>query len=202
MILIAERKRWLSGVSLVILGAVYFIVAVGFIVPLYYTGEGISNLSRYSTLGSTWGGVIRTMLIHPLDVIIFFIKHRELMPIISLFDGFGFLGILAPVYLIPVLLGLLPHILSWAGGQFRLSEIYVAADVKGNSHPFTYEEWKQAYDKMSQSGWYAKIYDNEGYQLWKKKGEVKSPRHQVTSRKTRGKKIEAGSRQPVTRKRF
>lgn len=279
LILLTERTRWVSGISIMGAGLIFFVVTVGLIIPHYYAGSGISNLARYAAFGSSWVEIIRTILTQPIKVLITcFGSWERLYPLFTFFAGFGCAAVMAPKYLIPVAIGLFPHLLSGYDGQYRLSEIYVAAsmpflflaslkgflllknrfdssvfkhvaffcifflitvnfsrttrfykyvrserihaahemvklidpdasllaqsdifphlvcrkniqafprwkdidthipipdyiavDGEGNSHPFTYEEWKQTYDEMRHAGEYEKLFDKEGYQLWKRK---------------------------------
>ncbi|MFH1380036.1 MAG: DUF2079 domain-containing protein [bacterium] len=129
VMLITGRDRLWYGLSLITAGVVYFIVSVKLIIPYFYPGEGISNLYRYSAMGSTWGEIIMTVMRHPVNLFLFYMKHMSMVPLLNLLSGFAFVCILNPLYLIPVVLGLLPHVISSTQGQYNLSEIYVAASI-------------------------------------------------------------------------
>lgn len=100
-----SRPFTVSGLMLVGGGAIYFYAATRYMIP-YYTGEARVGLNSnaFSWLGQSMGGMVLTLLTHPLEILGEILgAPGKLTYLFVIFGLLAFIPLLAPFYLIPAL---------------------------------------------------------------------------------------------------
>jgi uncharacterized membrane protein len=99
--LVTRRRRWLGG-GVVAAGVAASVIAVEFVVP-HFSGSTSAFYSRYSEVGGTPGGILRTLFTHPLRVLGNAFSGGDLHYLAELVVPLGVLSVLAPVLLLAAL---------------------------------------------------------------------------------------------------
>jgi uncharacterized membrane protein len=101
------------GVTLMIGGVLWSFLAFKVIMPHFYPGVQANNFwYRYEALGSSPGAAIANILVHPWILFTTFFTLDRLYYLAGLVRSVGFLPLLAPEWLLPILPGLAINLLS------------------------------------------------------------------------------------------
>ncbi len=113
ILLIWKYKLPRLGLTLIIGGLLWSLLAFEVIIPHFYPGVQTSNFwYRYEALGSSPSAAIANLLLHPWLLFSTFITLDRLYYLAGLLRSVGFLPILAPVWLLPALPSLAVNLLS------------------------------------------------------------------------------------------
>ncbi len=99
---LVSRRRWRMGAGIVAAGVAASAVAVEVVVP-HFSGSASAFYSRYSEVGGTPGGILRTLFTHPLRVLGNAFSKSDLDYLGHLLVPLGFLWVLSPVLLLAAL---------------------------------------------------------------------------------------------------
>ncbi len=101
------------GLTLLIGGALWSLIAFRIIIPHFYPGVQANNFwYRYEELGSSPGAAILNLFVRPWVFFSLFFTLDRLYYLLSLVRGAGFLPLLAPEWLLPTLPSLAVNLLS------------------------------------------------------------------------------------------
>lgn len=101
------------GLTLLIGGALWSLIAFKIIIPHFYPGVQANNFwYRYEELGSSPGAAILNLFVRPWVFFSLFFTLDRLYYLLSLVRGFGFFPLLAPEWLLPTLPSLAVNLLS------------------------------------------------------------------------------------------
>src|SRR5258708_5524165 len=101
------------GITLMIGGVLWSFLAFKVIMPHFYPGVQANNFwYRYEALGSSPGAAIANILVHPWVLFTTFFTLDRLYYLAGLVRSVGFLPLLAPEWLLPILPGLAINLLS------------------------------------------------------------------------------------------
>jgi uncharacterized membrane protein len=101
------------GIALTLGSILWSTIAFGVIIPYFYPGAQHNNFwYRYESLGSSPANAIINVIIHPWLLFTTFITLDRVYYIASLLRSTGFLGLLAPEWLLLALPGLAENLLS------------------------------------------------------------------------------------------
>ncbi len=101
------------GLTLLIGGVAWSYVAFKLVIPHFYVGVQANNFwYRYEALGSTPGAAIINLIIHPWLIFTTIFTLDKVYYLFSLFRSTGFLALLAPEWLLPILPKLASNIFS------------------------------------------------------------------------------------------
>jgi uncharacterized membrane protein len=101
------------GLTLLIGGALWSLIAFKIIIPHFYPGVQANNFwYRYEELGSSPGAAILNLFVRPWVFFSLFFTLERLYYLLSLVRGFGFFPLLAPEWLLPTLPSLAVNLLS------------------------------------------------------------------------------------------
>jgi uncharacterized membrane protein len=96
---IVWRKEWKVGIITALAGAIWFMGIVGYVIP--HLRGGPYHIFTYSQLGSSFGQVLKTIILNPFYTIhVFTNPVVKINTILTLFGAGGFLIFLCPVFLI------------------------------------------------------------------------------------------------------
>jgi uncharacterized membrane protein len=123
------RRRWAAGGTIVALGGIWAALAVGVIIPHFNHGVSSSFYSRYSEVGGSPKGVLRTALTHPWTLVVKAFGHRGIHYLIQLALPLGALWALAPLVLVAALPDLAINLLSATPTQTSIHFHYVSGIV-------------------------------------------------------------------------
>ncbi len=114
ILLIWKYKLPRLGATLMIGGALWSFLAFKFIIPHFYPGSIQANnyWYRYEALGSSPGAAVANLLIHPWLLFTTFFTMDRFFYLVNLVRSGGFLPLLAPEWLLPVLPSLAVNLLS------------------------------------------------------------------------------------------
>jgi uncharacterized membrane protein len=99
---LVSRRRLRMGAGIVAAGVAASAIAVEVVVP-HFSGSASAFYSRYSEVGGTPGGILRTLFTHPLRVLGNAFSRSDLDYLGHLLVPLGFLWLLAPVLLLAAL---------------------------------------------------------------------------------------------------
>ena len=101
------------GITLMVGGVLWSFLAFKVIMPHFYPGVQANNFwYRYEALGSSPGAAIANILVHPWILFTTFFTLERLYYMAGLVRSVGFLPLLAPEWLLPILPGLAINLLS------------------------------------------------------------------------------------------
>ena len=95
-------RRRLAGTAILAAGVAASAIAVEVVVP-HFSGSASAFYSRYSDVGGTPGGIVRTLFTHPVRVLGNALSRDHLDYLAHVLVPMGFLWLLAPVLLIAAL---------------------------------------------------------------------------------------------------
>jgi uncharacterized membrane protein len=96
---LVSRRRWREGAGILAAGVAASAIAVEVVVP-HFSGSSSAFYSRYSEVGGTPGGILRTLFTHPLRVLGNAFSRDDLDYLGHLLVPLGFVFLLSPVLLL------------------------------------------------------------------------------------------------------
>jgi uncharacterized membrane protein len=99
---LVSRRRWKEGGTIVAVGVAASAIAVEVVVP-HFSGSSSAFYSRYSEVGGTPGGILRTLFTHPGRVLGSAFSRSDLDYLVHLLVPLGFLFLLSPLLLLAAL---------------------------------------------------------------------------------------------------
>jgi uncharacterized membrane protein len=123
--LLFRKETRLLG-SVVLVGALaVFLFNIKWFVPRYLEGSESLLHGRYYLLGDSFGEMIKNLFVKPSAYIqAFFYEPTKFWRFFCFFLPAAGLTFLAPIFLIPPIISIAPHIMSQATTQLDLSDIY------------------------------------------------------------------------------
>jgi uncharacterized membrane protein len=120
------RRRWTPGGTIVVLGIAWAAVATTVIIPHFNHGQSSDFYSRYSEVGGSPGGIVKTGFVHPLRLAHAAFTERDLHYVLQLLWPLGFLCVLSPLVLVAALPELAVNVLSAVPTQTSIHFHYTA----------------------------------------------------------------------------
>jgi uncharacterized membrane protein len=124
-----SRRRYAAGAAIAAAGALWAGLAVGLVIPHFNNGASSSFYSRYSEVGGSPRGVLKTAVTHPWTLVAKAFGHRGLHYLIELALPLAGLWALAPLALVAALPDLAINLLSATPTQTSIHFHYVAGIV-------------------------------------------------------------------------
>ncbi len=123
------RRRVPAGAAIAAIGVVWTAVAVGLVIPHFNAGSSSSFYSRYSEVGGSPGGVLRTALLHPGHLVSHALDHRGLTYLGQLLLPLAVLFLGAPLLLVAAVPELAINLLSATPTQTSIHFHYTAGAI-------------------------------------------------------------------------
>jgi uncharacterized membrane protein len=120
------RRRWVVGGVIAALGGLWAAIAIGVVIPHYNAGAESDFYGRYSEVGGSAGGVVKTAITHPLRIVEAAFSSRDLHYLLQLVAPLAGLCLLAPLVLIAALPELALNLLSSTTTQTSIHFHYTA----------------------------------------------------------------------------
>ena len=121
-----SRRRWATGGAIVALGVAWSAIAIGVVIPHYHaTGES-DFYGRYSEVGGSAGGIVKTAFTDPGRILDEAFSGRDLRYLLELVAPLAALCVLAPLVLIAALPELAINMLSATTTQTSIHFHYTA----------------------------------------------------------------------------
>lgn len=120
------RRRWMVGGAIAAVGAVWALVAIAVVIPHFNNGEASDFYGRYSEVGGSAGGIVKTAFTHPLRIVDVAFTGRHLHYVWELGFPLAFVFLLAPLALVAVLPELALNVLSATTTQTSIHFHYTA----------------------------------------------------------------------------
>ena len=108
---LVSRRRKREGLAILAAGAAVAVIAVEVVVP-HFSGSTSAFYSRYSDLGGSPGGILRTAFTHPQDIVTFVFTQSHLDYLAHMLLPLGLLCLLSPVLLVAALPEVVLNVLS------------------------------------------------------------------------------------------
>jgi uncharacterized membrane protein len=124
-----SRRRYAAGAAIAAAGGLWAGLAVGVVIPHFNHGASSSFYSRYSEVGGSPGGVLRTAATHPWTLVAKAFGHRGVHYLIELALPLAALWALAPLALVAAVPDLAINVLSATPTQTSIHFHYVAGIV-------------------------------------------------------------------------
>jgi len=121
----AKRHR-LEGAAIAALGLVWSALAIGVVIPHYHAGGESDFYGRYSEVGGSAAGIVKTAFTHPLRIAHAAFSGRDLRYLLDLVAPLAGLCLLAPLVLVAALPELAINLLSAAPTQTSIHFHYTA----------------------------------------------------------------------------
>jgi uncharacterized membrane protein len=120
------RCRWFAGATIAALGGAWAAIAIGVVIPHYHAGAESDFYGRYSEVGGSAGGIVKTAFTHPLRIVEAAFSSRDLRFLLELVAPLAALSLLAPLVLVAALPELAINLLSAATTQTSIHFHYTA----------------------------------------------------------------------------
>ncbi len=120
------RRRWVAGALIAALGTVWSVIAIAVVIPHYNAGAESDFYGRYSEVGGSAGGILKTAVTHPLRIAAAAFSARDLHYLLQLVTPLAGLCLLAPVVLVAALPELALNLLSATTTQTSIHFHYTA----------------------------------------------------------------------------
>jgi uncharacterized membrane protein len=121
------RHRPRAGAVIAATGALWAAIAIGVVIPHYNAGGESDFYGRYSEVGGSAGGILKTTFTHPLRILEAAFTTRDLDYLLQLVAPLAGLCLLAPLVLIAAVPELALNLLSSATTQTSIHFHYTAA---------------------------------------------------------------------------
>ena len=121
-----SHRRRLAGTAIAIAGGFWAAVAIAVVIPHYHAGAESDFYGRYSEVGGSAAGILKTAVTHPLRIIDAAFSARDLRYLLELVAPLAALCLLAPLVLIAALPELAINLLSSATTQTSIHFHYTA----------------------------------------------------------------------------
>jgi uncharacterized membrane protein len=120
------HRRWSSGAAIVALGIAWAAVATTIVIPHFNHGQSSDFYTRYSEVGGSPGGIVKTALTHPGRLVDAAFTGRDFHYVLQLLWPLAFLPLLAPLALVAALPELGINVLSAVPTQTSIHFHYTA----------------------------------------------------------------------------
>jgi uncharacterized membrane protein len=120
------RRRWAAGAVIASLGGVWAAIAIAVIIPHYNAGAESDFYGRYSEVGGSAGGIVKTTVTHPIRIAEAAFSSRDLHYLLQLVAPLAGLCLLAPLLLVAALPELALNLLSSTTTQTSIHFHYTA----------------------------------------------------------------------------
>ncbi len=120
------RGRWVAGAAMAVAGAAWAAVAIAVVIPHYNAGAESDFYGRYSEVGGSAGGILKTAFTHPLRIAEAALTARDLHYLLELVAPLAGLCLLAPIVLVAALPELAINLLSSTTTQTSIHFHYTA----------------------------------------------------------------------------
>jgi uncharacterized membrane protein len=120
------RRRWLAGAVITGLGGIWAAIAIAVVIPHYNAGAESDFYGRYSEVGGSAGGILKTTVTHPLRIAEAAFSSRDLHYLLQLVTPLAGLCLLAPLVLVAALPELAINLLSATTTQTSIHFHYTA----------------------------------------------------------------------------
>jgi uncharacterized membrane protein len=120
------RRRWIAGGAIAATGAAWSAIAIGVLIPHYNAGADSAFYGRYSEVGGSAGGILKTAFTDPLRILEAAFSWRDLRFLLELVAPLAALSLLAPLVLIAALPELAINLLSATTTQTSIRFHYTA----------------------------------------------------------------------------
>jgi uncharacterized membrane protein len=120
------RRRWWTGGVVAALGLAWGVVAITVVIPHFNDGQSSDFYGRYSEVGGSPGGIVKTAFTDPLRILEAAFSGRDLHYLWQLAMPLAFLFVLAPLVLVAALPELAVNLLSATTTQTSIHFHYTA----------------------------------------------------------------------------
>jgi uncharacterized membrane protein len=120
------RRHWVAGVAIAAAGGVWAAIAIGVVIPHYNAGAESDFYGRYSEVGGSAGGIVKTAFTHPLRIVDAATSGRDLHYLLQLVAPLAGLCLLSPIVLVAALPELAINLLSSTTTQTSIHFHYTA----------------------------------------------------------------------------
>jgi len=121
-----SHRRWRAGAAIVVLGVAWAAVATTVVIPHFNHGQSSDFYTRYSEVGGSPGGIVKTAFAHPGRLASAVTTSRDLHYVLQLLWPLAFLPLLAPLVLLAALPELAINLLSAVPTQTSIHFHYTA----------------------------------------------------------------------------
>jgi uncharacterized membrane protein len=120
------RRHWAAGAAIAAAGAAWSAIAIGIVIPHYNAGAESDFYGRYSEVGGSAGGILKTAFTHPGRIIEAAFSSRDLHYLWQLVAPLAGLCLLSPIILVAALPELAINLLSATTTQTSIHFHYTA----------------------------------------------------------------------------
>jgi uncharacterized membrane protein len=120
------RRRWLAGTAIAGLGLAWSAIAIAVVIPHFHTAGESDFYGRYSEVGGSAGGIVKTAFTDPLRILDAAFSARDLRYLLELTAPLAALCVLAPLVLVAALPELAINLLSATTTQTSIHFHYTA----------------------------------------------------------------------------
>jgi uncharacterized membrane protein len=120
------RRRWAVGALIAGLAGIWALVAIAVVIPHFNNGEASDFYGRYSEVGGSAGGIVKTAFTHPLRIVEAAFSRRDIHYLWELGFPLAFLFLLSPLALVAALPELALNLLSATTTQTSIHFHYTA----------------------------------------------------------------------------
>lgn len=120
------HRSWVAGMAIALAGGAWAAIAIGVVIPHYNAGAESDFYGRYSEVGGSAGGILKTAFTHPLRIIEAALSARDLHYLLDLVAPLAALCLLAPLVLVAALPELAINLLSSTTTQTSIHFHYTA----------------------------------------------------------------------------
>ena len=120
------RRRWVAGSVIAAVGGIWAAIAIAVVIPHYNAGAESDFYGRYSEVGGSAGGILKTTVTHPLRIAEAAFSSRDLHYLLELVAPLAGLCLLAPLVLVAALPELTINLLSATTTQTSIHFHYTA----------------------------------------------------------------------------
>jgi len=120
------RRRWLAGGTIGALGLAWSVIAIAVVIPHFHAGGESDFYGRYSEVGGSAAGIVKTTFTHPARIAHAAFTQRHLHYVLDLVGPLAGLCLLAPLALVAALPELALNLLSATPTQTSIHFHYTA----------------------------------------------------------------------------
>jgi len=120
------RRHWAAGAAIAVACAAWSAIAIGIVIPHYNAGAESDFYGRYSEVGGSAGGILKTALTHPGRIVEAAFSSRDLHYLWQLVAPLAGLCLLSPIILVAALPELAINLLSSTTTQTSIHFHYTA----------------------------------------------------------------------------
>jgi uncharacterized membrane protein len=121
-----DRRHWLAGTAIAGLGLAWSAIAIAVVIPHFHTAGESDFYGRYSEVGGSAAGIVKTAFTHPLRIADAAFSTRDLRYLLELVAPLAALCVLAPLLLVAALPELAINLLSATTTQTSIHFHYTA----------------------------------------------------------------------------